>query len=57
METDSVCVCYIMFNGITFSRHCTVVHQDNVSHTLSGAVYLVTDEETAREHTFGICFR
>lgn len=43
MKTDSVCVFYIMFNGFTFSRHRMVVHQGNVSYTLSGAVYLVRE--------------
>lgn len=43
MKSDSVCVFYIMFNGFTFSRHRMVVHQGNVSYTLSGAVYLVRE--------------
>lgn len=48
MKTDSLCVFYIMVNGFTFSRHCTVVHQGNVSCTLSAAVYLVKEANVLR---------
>lgn len=40
MKTDSECVFYIMLNGRTYDVHRMVVHESNVSYTLSEAVYL-----------------
>lgn len=45
MKADSVCVFYIMTNGLISRRQRTVVHQGNVSCALSGTYRLLGQGE------------